>query len=343
MTLRKSLSVTIFNQASLFVTGSCCSTENIAKRNFHSDKLGYTMNGSKANGCNEKNKDDILKCLINMSKANQRRLKISIEGNIASGKSSIVEYLRRKLSLSPSKNVVLSPSNLNNASLGQQQQQQQDDTPPVNLKLITEPVNLWRNLGGNNLLELMYSDPHRWAFAFHSYVQLTMLEKHLELNQSESIVDLENVNSQSCHNLSKCNISIMERSLYSAKYCFVENIFKSKILMPVEYEILDKWFNFMIDSHDCSLDVIFYLRTRPDTCLTRLRSRARPEETSTVTLEYLENLHEMHESWLVKEQINNNKLFYRPSLIIVIDGNQSLDDVYKTIEVETRNALSSLA
>jgi deoxyadenosine/deoxycytidine kinase len=96
---------------------------------------------------------------------------------------------------------------------------------PVNLKLITEPVNLWRNLEGNNLLELMYTDPHRWAFAFHSYVQLTMLEKHLELNQMESIRDLENMNSN--ENLSKCNISIMERSLYSAKYCFVENIFKS--------------------------------------------------------------------------------------------------------------------
>lgn len=100
-----------------------------------------------------------------------------------------------------------------------------DINTPVNLKLITEPVNLWRNLEGNNLLELMYTDPHRWAFAFHSYVQLTMLEKHLELNQMESIRDLENMNSN--ENLSKCNISIMERSLYSAKYCFVENIFKS--------------------------------------------------------------------------------------------------------------------
>ena len=95
----------------------------------------------------------------------------------------------------------------------------------VNLKLITEPVNLWRNLEGNNLLELMYTDPHRWAFAFHSYVQLTMLEKHLELNQSKNIDELENMNA--IDNMSKCNISIMERSLYSAKYCFVENIFKS--------------------------------------------------------------------------------------------------------------------
>jgi hypothetical protein len=41
----------------------------------------------------------------------------------------------------------------------------------VNFKLITEPVDLWRNLNGNNLLDLMYKDPKRYAFAFHSYVQ----------------------------------------------------------------------------------------------------------------------------------------------------------------------------
>ena len=123
--------------------------------------------------------------------------------------------------------MALASNNANNTKFYDYEPTTNEDelSTPVNLKLITEPVNLWRNLEGNNLLELMYSDPHRWAFAFHSYVQLTMLEKHLELNQSESIRDLENVNGN--ENLSKCNISIMERSLYSAKYCFVENIFKS--------------------------------------------------------------------------------------------------------------------
>lgn len=45
----------------------------------------------------------------------------------------------------------------------------------VNLKVINEPVDLWRNLNGNNLLELMYKDPKRWAFAFHSYVCILYL------------------------------------------------------------------------------------------------------------------------------------------------------------------------
>lgn len=90
---------------------------------------------------------------------------------------------------------------------------------------MTEPVNKWKNLEGNNLLELMYQDPKKWAFPFHSYVQLTMLEKHLELSQiDEKMDDIENLKHDS---KSKYNINIMERSLYSAKYCFVENLYKS--------------------------------------------------------------------------------------------------------------------
>ena len=120
----------------------------------------------------------------------------------------------------------------------------------------------------------------------------------------------------------------------------------------MEYEILDKWFNFMIENHDCTLDVIFYLRTQPETCMKRLNQRGRPEETSTITIEYLQKLHDFHEAWLIKENtmtaastlesghLLKTKEFYRPRLVIVIDGNQSIEEVYRTIETETRNAMS---
>ena len=46
------------------------------------------------------------------------------------------------------------------------------------VELLAEPVDRWRNLGGRNLLDLMYSDPARHSFLFQSYVQLTMVEQH---------------------------------------------------------------------------------------------------------------------------------------------------------------------
>jgi deoxynucleoside kinase len=104
----------------------------------------------------------------------------------------------------------------------------------VNLKIIPEPVHLWQNLNGNNLLDLMYHDPEKWSFPFHSYVQLTMLQNHLELlnnNIDDKKIkqndDKENQNMTKSGKSDELFINIMERSLYSARYCFVENMFKA--------------------------------------------------------------------------------------------------------------------
>ena len=52
----------------------------------------------------------------------------------------------------------------------------------------------------------MYDDPQRWSLTFQTYVQLTMMELH-----ERKTVDPKAV-------------KMMERSIYSAKYCFVENL-----------------------------------------------------------------------------------------------------------------------
>ncbi len=113
-------------------------------------------------------------------------------------------------------------------------------------------------------------------------------------------------------------------------------------MQPVEYEILDKWYNWMTKQNDCNLDIIFYLRTKPETCYNRLNKRGRPEETSSITMDYLQKLHDLHESWLLEEGehpssflVDNSKI-YRPANIIVIDADQDLNEVCKNIEMETK-------
>jgi len=75
------------------------------------------------------------------------------------------------------------------------------------LKLVTEPIEKWQSLQGNNLLNLHYSNPKRWGFTFQNFVSLTLAEQHIELSKSSAPVN------------------IMERSVFSANYCFVENLF----------------------------------------------------------------------------------------------------------------------
>lgn len=345
------------------------------------------------------------------------RLLISVEGNIASGKSSVIESLKKKFSESTTQQLQLLQSQLsktveNNDATGAGTKRAKrafastenftnenkdpvnsstaggspSTTPTkmlksstnistttmtapllspsssskvdlfshqdINLKVIPEPVDLWRNLNGHNLLDLMYKDPKRWAFAFQSYVQLTMLQNHMELGSEMSQLSgsLSSSNRKQQHINKYFGINVMERSLFSARYCFIENMKLTKLLEPVEYEILDKWFSFMTDQHDCQLDIVFYLRTSPTTCMERLRKRNRTEEKDQVDLDYLTRLHDLHENWLNSSTTSTSSSssdssslpcslsYYKPPSVIVIDGNKNLDEVYEIIERETRIA-----
>ena len=120
------------------------------------------------------------------------------------------------------------------------------------VEVLTEPVDRWRNVNGHNLLQLMYEDPSRWALPFQSYVQLTMLENHL------------------LH--TKKPVKLIERSIYSARYCFVENMYRSGRMLGCEYEVLDEWFKFATEkesSLDINVDLIIYLRTTPEKVILR--------------------------------------------------------------------------
>merc|ERR1711971_1076049 len=115
---------------------------------------------------------------------------------------------------------------------------------------------------------------------------------------------------------------MMERSIYSAKFCFVENL-KNEGKMPAsEYEVLTEWFNFLTNSNeiDLGVDLIIYLRTDPEKALERVRSRARGEENA-IPLSYLTDLHNLHEDWLV------NQKRALPAPVIVIDANKDYEQM----------------
>ena len=74
----------------------------------------------------------------------------------------------------------------------------------------------------------------------------------------------------------------MERSLFSARHCFVENLHDTGKMSDAEFSVLCEWFNFLAGGQlpkiDIGVDLIVYLRTSPETAYERKKARARKEE-----------------------------------------------------------------
>jgi len=179
-----------------------------------------------------------------------------------------------------------------------------------------EPVDVWTNLNGTDFLGLVYQDQARWGMTFESLVQLTMVETHVadKLGRGNGAPPLK----------------IMERSVHSARYCFVETM--SGVIEPVESLILDQWYHLLVErpEFDLDLDLIVYLRTEPEVVFGRMNGRGREEEAG-VPLEYLQNLHRLHEDWLVNR---NSTMEQQLPRVIIIDATEdisTLQHVYRDL------------
>lgn len=190
-----------------------------------------------------------------------RPFTVAVEGNIGSGKTTFLEYFKKY----------------------------------QNVCVLSEPVEMWRNCNGHNLLALLYQNPKQWCFSFQSYVQLTMLQQHMKPTN--------------------CPIKLLERSIYSAKYCFVEKMARDNTIPPPSAAVINEWFKWITENVDVSVDLIVYLRTTPEVVYDRVLKRSRQEE-KTVSLEYLKEIHEMHEKWLYYKT-----LFSCPATVITLDAN----------------------
>ena len=84
----------------------------------------------------------------------------------------------------------------------------------------------------------------------------------------------------------------------------MENLFNSGNMKESEYLVLSEWFNFLVSSPQMAMnfkvDQIIYLRTDPEIVYERIKNRNRLEE-NTIPLQYLIELHNLHEEWLVHQ------------------------------------------
>lgn len=95
---------------------------------------------------------------------------------------------------------------------------------------------------------------------------------------------------------------------------------RTEVLHRGMYNILQEWYGFIHDNVHVQADLIVYLQTSPEVVYERMKKRARSEE-SCVPLEYLKQLHELHENWLI------HGAQHRPAPVLVLDANLDLNNI----------------
>jgi deoxyadenosine/deoxycytidine kinase len=183
---------------------------------------------------------------------------IYIEGNIGSGKSTLVERLQ----------------NYNNDEF----------------EFLTEPCDEWIsteiNVNDNNnnkqsMLETYYKDQKHKAALFQIYALFTRLKKLIM-----------------CILKTDKKVIVYERSPLSDKNCFAKMNQNNGNIDEFDSIVYYEIFNFFNKlTNLIKPDRIIYLQLSPERCLERIIERQRGAECS-ITLDYLTKLHNLHEEWL---------------------------------------------
>lgn len=221
------------------------------------------------------------------SKDGKTRVKrVSIEGNIAVGKSTFARLLK---SACPDWEVVAEPvSKWQNIESGTSQGA--DASPQTTV---------------SNLLEMMYQDPQRWSYTFQTYSCMSRLRTQLQPPPAH-LISSEGT-----------PVQVYERSVYSDRYIFALNMFELGCINATEWAVYQDWHSLLVEQfgHQVELEGIIYLRAQPEKCMERLEHRGRAEEKG-VKLDYLNKLHIQHERWLVEKstEIHFEKLKHIPVL-----------------------------
>ena len=147
-----------------------------------------------------------------------------------------------------------------------------------------EPLADWqREIYGQSLLNNFYGEPERWAYSMETFSMLSRVRDHLSDQKRPE------------------PFRIIERSIYSGHYCFALNSYRSGFLSPLEWDMYNAWFNFLIPDYCKPPRGFLYLRVKPTIAFQRLRKRARSAE-ATVPLDYLEQLARCHDDFLIKKE-----------------------------------------
>ena len=223
---------------------------------------------------------------------------VSLEGNIASGKSTLLEKLREVYKNYP------------------------------NILFVKEPVDEWEKVKDENgvtMLEKFYENQEKYSFPFQMMAYVSRIKEF-----RNTISDIKNL---LLTNSGKNNhfIIITERSLYTDKMVFAKMLYDNKKIEPINYQVYLNWFDTF--SEEFPVHKVVYVKTNPENCHNRILKRLRDGE-SNIPLEYLTNCSLYHDNMLdtfTNENICNDQLILDGN-IDIYENKEKLDEWINSIK-----------
>lgn len=153
-------------------------------------------------------------------------------------------------------------------------------------KVLPEPVQAWmetQDSNGKSILQHYYEDQKKYGFTFQMNAFISRVN------------EIEEIRKENLQHL------FVERSVYTDKNVFTLTNYKNGNINEIEHEVYQQWFNVFTEKFNLKPKAYIYLKTSPETCAVRIKRRDRTGESS-IPLEYLRELHILHDTWLAQEK-----------------------------------------
>ncbi len=188
------------------------------------------------------------------------------------------------------------------------------------IKTVLEPLESWdAPEQGGSLLEHFIQDPYRWAYTMETCTMMCRVREHVRHQEFDT------------------NNLIAERSIYSGHYVFALNGYRQGFMTSSEWHMYLHYFNYLIPTLCRMPKGFIYLRTTPAVAYARVCKRARASE-AMITAEYLEQIHECHEDFLIRKLGVLNDVRAVPVLVLDCEKEFEHDSLYtQELSVKVRD------
>lgn len=147
-----------------------------------------------------------------------------------------------------------------------------------------EPLDQWHDgKQENSLLTLFYKDPSRWAYSFELKTLMSRVRDYAHYKRLYG------------------KQLMVERSIFSGRYCFAYNSFCSGYLSEPEWMLYQHWFDFLMAQYTIQPTAFIYLRIEPQKALERIKKRRR--EGEDIPLSYLQSIGFLHDQFLLERKM----------------------------------------